>query len=87
MSEILKVDNTKVSLFLDFSAEVQRQRGKFLDIKKRLRVLNVQYFMLYPAKLKVIANASKHLFDNPSSAVNWLDRVEWNLQRCPPYGR
>lgn len=46
----LKVDNAKVSLFPDFSAEVQQQRSKCMDIKKRLRTLNIQYFMLYPAK-------------------------------------
>lgn len=58
----LKVDNAKISLFPDFLVEVQRQRAKFLDIKKRLRAVNAQYCMLYLAKLKVITNGVVHFF-------------------------
>lgn len=82
----LKVDNTKISLFPDFSAEVQRQRAKFLDIKKRLRAVNVQYFMLYQEKLKVLANGSSHFFDNPTAVMHWLDREERNLEQRQPDG-
>lgn len=69
-ARILKDDNAQVSLFADFSAKVQRQCSKLLHIKKRLRALNVQYFMLYPAKLKVLANGNSHFFDNPPAAMN-----------------
>lgn len=34
----LKIDNHKISIFFDCSAQVQRRRMQFLDIKKRLCV-------------------------------------------------
>lgn len=46
----LLVNNAHILLFPDFSAGVQRQLAKFTDIKKRLRTLGVQYYMLYPTK-------------------------------------
>lgn len=49
-----------------------------MDIKRRLCDLNVQYFMLYPAKLKIIANGNSHFFDNPKAAMHWLDRDHHN---------
>ncbi|KAG8593994.1 hypothetical protein GDO81_001028 [Engystomops pustulosus] len=44
----------------DFSAEVQRKRMRFTDIKRRLRDVAVQYSMMYPAKLRVVAFGRFH---------------------------
>lgn len=49
MEDALVMDNSKISLFPDFSAEVQKQRAQFTEVKKRLRSLELQYAMLYPA--------------------------------------
>lgn len=51
MGGALAIDNVKVFLFPDYSAEVQKQRVKFKDVKRHLWELNLQYAMLYPAKL------------------------------------
>lgn len=80
----LSVGNARISLYPDFSAEVQRRRAKFIDIKKRLRNLNVPYYMLYPAKLKVVVNGNAQFFDNPVAAMNWLDREEHHIARQAP---
>lgn len=34
-----KIDNAKISLFPDFSADMKKQRAKFIDVKRRLRDL------------------------------------------------
>lgn len=40
----------KVSIYPDFSLDVQKRRLQFADIKRRLRNLNVPYSMLFPAR-------------------------------------
>lgn len=70
----LKFENAKVMLFPDFSAETQRKRRSFNDVRKRLREKNIQYSMLYPSKLRVQHKGAVKFFDNPSDANEWLDR-------------
>lgn len=70
----LAIDNAKISRFPDFLAELQKQHAKFVDVKKRLQDLNVQYVMLYPARFREAALGETHFFDRPTSAVQWLDR-------------
>lgn len=85
MSGALVMDNTKMSLFLNYSAEVQKKRAKFTNVKRRLRTLNLQYTMLFPAKLRVVANGEAHFFEKPAAATQWLDREERLLRaRTPP---
>lgn len=76
MSGNMVIDNSKISLFPDFSAELQKQRTKFNDVKKRLRDLNVQYAMLYPSRLRVAALGEVHFVDHTTSAAQWLNREE-----------
>lgn len=63
MSWAMAIDNSKVSLFPDFSAELQKQRAKYINVKKRLRDLKLQYAMLYPARLRVVALGEIHFFN------------------------
>lgn len=79
------MDNSKISLFPDFSAEVQKQRAQFNDVKKRLRSLEIQYSMLYPARLRVVARDEVHFFEKPALVMQWLDREECSL--CDELGR
>lgn len=48
-SAALRIDNTKVSPFPDFSAELQKQKAKFTVVKRPIRDLEIKYAMLYPA--------------------------------------
>lgn len=75
------IQGHKVSLYPDFSNEIQKRRMQFLDVKKRLRNVGVPYAMQYPAKLRVVALGSTHFFDSPVEAVKWLDVNERSL-RC-----
>lgn len=79
MSGALAMDNTKMSLFPDYSAEVQKQRAKFTDAKRQLRTHNLQYTMLFPAKLRMVANGEAHFFEKPFAATQWLGRKERSL--------
>lgn len=49
----LRFENTRVMLLPDFSAETQRKRRSFNEVRKRLRVREIQYSMLYPSKLQI----------------------------------
>lgn len=66
----------RISFFNDYSAEVVRRRKAFDDIKARLRKMNVDYALLYPATLKVTVNGTQRRFDNPKEAAVLLSSLE-----------
>lgn len=80
----ITINGQKIAFFPDFSAEVQRKKSKFLDVKRRLRSLQVSYSMLYPARLRVVTLNSAHFFDNPKGTAAWLDQHEQHLRREEP---
>lgn len=63
-----------ISAFPDFSAEVQRQRARFSDIKRRLKAHHIKYAMLFPARLRVVGEDRVHFFEDPHMASAWLDQ-------------
>lgn len=69
-----------MSFYPDFSADVQKRRMLFQDIKRRLRTLQLPYAMLYPAKLRVVALKATHFFESPKDANRWLDCNEAQLR-------
>lgn len=76
------LDNgTRVFFHPDFSAEVQSRRAKFTDVKRRLRLLQLPYAMLFPVKLRDTARGQAQFFESPREAVSWLDRNEQALRR------
>lgn len=83
-SEAMKIDNVCILFYPDFSADVQRSRAKFTEVKKCLWRFEVTYAMLYPAPLRVVANHETNFFDNSASASNWLERVEHTLVKATP---
>lgn len=77
----ISINGNKIAFFPDFSAEVQRRRAQFIDVKKRLRSLQAPYSMLYPAGLRVVALNGAHFFDSPKDTASWLDQHERQLRR------
>ncbi|KAM4051814.1 uncharacterized protein ACNLHF_026078 [Anomaloglossus baeobatrachus] len=77
----LAIDGHKVSLYPDFSTEIQQRRAQFIDVKKRLRQLQISYSMLYPTRLRVVADGGTKFFDTPKDAAAWLDTNEKGLRR------
>lgn len=80
MGPAMTIDNSKISLFPDFSTDVQKRRAQFTDVKKRLRALELQYAMLYPAWLQVVAKGRLIFLEKPSLVQQWLDREENTLR-------
>lgn len=59
----LTFDNTKVSLYPDYSPEIQQQRRSFMDVHKRLRGKGLKYSLLYPSKLRIVNGGSTRYLD------------------------
>lgn len=66
MNDALVMDNTKISLFPDNSAGVQKQRATFTDVNGWLRTF-MQYVMLFPAKQS--GGGETHFFEKTSTAT------------------
>lgn len=66
----------RISFFNDYSVEVVRRRKAFDDIKARLRNMNMDYALLYPATLKVMVNGTQRRFDTPKEAASLLHSLE-----------
>lgn len=71
----LKHCNSSILLFPDFSADLQRKRKTFNDVRRRLRDKNIKYGMLYPSRLRVQHDGATRFFDNPADADDWLTNL------------
>lgn len=69
----LKFENARIMLFPDFSAETQKRRCSFTDVKRRLRERELKYSMLYPSRLRVQHKGTVKFFETPQDASDWLD--------------
>ncbi|KAJ1087947.1 hypothetical protein NDU88_001106 [Pleurodeles waltl] len=69
----ITVDNTRISLYPDYTLMVQKCRACFQVVKRRLRTEGLKYALLFPARLRVTFNQKTHFFETPDSACDWLD--------------
>ncbi|CAL1593479.1 unnamed protein product [Knipowitschia caucasica] len=61
-------------IFPDFSAELNRRRSAFNEVKALLRGKDrVRYGLLYPARLRVSWDGETKVFDNPKSVKDYID--------------
>lgn len=65
-----------IMVFPDFSAEVQKQRARFVEVKRRLRAHHLMYAILFPARLRIVGEDRAYFLEDPTLASAWLD------QRC-----
>lgn len=65
--------NSKISIYPDYSAEVQRKRAQYHEVKKRLRDMEITYSTIYPSKLRIADGKFTRFFENPQQATEWLD--------------
>lgn len=72
MGKILYKD-IRISIFPDFSPDLQRRRAEFLGVKRNLQRYNVSYALLYPAKLRINALGGSQFFESPAKALAWLE--------------
>lgn len=72
----IPLGNKMIAIYPDFSAEVQRRRRTFTEVKRRLRIKNIKYAMLFPARLRVEGEDRAHFFEDPEAAIAWLEQRE-----------
>ncbi|KAJ1106551.1 hypothetical protein NDU88_003952 [Pleurodeles waltl] len=83
-----RVDNAQIMLFPDYTLAVQRDQTSYMHLKRRLRAVSLDYSLLFPAKLRIVAEGKAHFFTMPEAAWEWLEsmgRVSgWEKERNPP---
>ncbi|KAJ1106445.1 hypothetical protein NDU88_003846 [Pleurodeles waltl] len=63
-----------LSLYPEFSAQVQEARRKFIDGKKQLQAMQLEYRMLYPEKLRVDVSGIPIFFTDPKKLEQFVKR-------------
>lgn len=58
-------NGTRVSIYPDFSPDLQKRRARFGEIKCKLHQMKVIYALLYPARLWVTTLGETIYFDTP----------------------
>lgn len=72
-------NGAKVSLYPDYSPDLQRRRAGFTDIKLALRNYKIPYALLYPARLRIVALGATHFFDSVGGVTKWLEDNKLNI--------
>lgn len=73
--KIMYGDN-EIRFFPDLSAELHRQRRRFDGVKQRLRSLNVNYGIVYPAKLRLTVDGQTREFEDPVDAEKFIKGLQ-----------
>ncbi|KAJ1145388.1 hypothetical protein NDU88_011675 [Pleurodeles waltl] len=66
-------ENGKMSIYPDYTNKVQSSRKGFLEVKAKLRAMNIRYMLLYLARLKVHSGCRSHFFKHPEEVWSWLE--------------
>ncbi|XP_078502897.1 uncharacterized protein LOC144761338, partial [Lissotriton helveticus] len=69
----IKIHNSTIAFIPDYTAEVSRRRRTFFEVKKELRAKELLYSMLFPERLRVVADNKTWFFDTPDAAHDWLE--------------
>lgn len=68
-------ENKKISFYPDYSADLQRRRDEYRDVKRMLREKEVEYALMYPAQLRVKHQGSVKFFSTPAEAQRFLKEL------------
>ncbi|XP_075700942.1 uncharacterized protein LOC142665212 [Rhinoderma darwinii] len=82
----IRFNGSAVSIFPDFSVDLQKRRATFMSFKRRLRDLNISYSMAYTARLRVVDGDRSIFFTTPKDSddcVNRQRRSTTPLSRFP----
>ncbi|KAJ4948838.1 hypothetical protein JOQ06_020361, partial [Pogonophryne albipinna] len=64
----LEYNGKHISIYFDFSPELTRRRRNFDPVKRKLRELNMKYFLLYPCTLCVVVDGTQQRFSTHKDA-------------------
>lgn len=68
-------ENKKISLYPDYSADLQRRRDEFRDVKRTLREKELEYALLYPAQLRIKHLGSFKFFSTAAEAQRFVKEL------------
>jgi len=68
-------ENKKISFYPDYSADLQRRRDEFRDVKRTLREKEVEYALIYPAQLRIRHLGSVKFFSTPAEVQRFLKEL------------
>ncbi|KAJ4933513.1 hypothetical protein JOQ06_030339 [Pogonophryne albipinna] len=74
----LDYNGKHISIYPDFSPELTRRRRSFDPVKRKLRELNMKYFLLYPCTLCVVVDGTQQRFSTHKDAEEIF--IEWDLE-------
>lgn len=72
----LQFEGLQFTLYPDFTAIVQEERRKFLPAKQKLRLAQIDYALLYPAKLRVTHQGQQMFFTKPQQVDEFLKCIK-----------
>uniref|UniRef100_A0A803K8T1 L1 transposable element RRM domain-containing protein n=1 Tax=Xenopus tropicalis TaxID=8364 RepID=A0A803K8T1_XENTR len=74
-------ENQRISIYPDFSTEVRKQRAKYTEAKRQLKMKQIPYAMLFPARLRITVSGRAHFFTSPEEVIRWLEERPLNSPR------
>lgn len=77
----ISYNGAKISIYPDFSLDLQKRRAEFLGVKRSLQKFDITYALLYPARLRINALGGSQFFDMPADALAWLEDKRDQLPR------
>ncbi|KAJ1160284.1 hypothetical protein NDU88_000786 [Pleurodeles waltl] len=66
-------ENGKISIDPDYTNKGQNSRNSFLEVKAKLRAMNIRFMLLYPGRLKVLSGGRSLFFEQPEEVWRWLE--------------
>ncbi|KAJ1199568.1 hypothetical protein NDU88_003402 [Pleurodeles waltl] len=75
-----QLDDLEVRLTSDFSKETSERRRAFLDLRARLRLLDVKCSLFKPARMEITKNGVSKDFCNPDDLRVFLDGLQYQTQ-------
>lgn len=75
----IKYNRVRVSLYPDFSPDLQKRRVEFIPIKRTLQKYKDVYALLYTARLRVTALGGTVFFNSPADVTQWLEENKKDL--------
>lgn len=71
----MSYENKKISFYPDYSADLQRRRDEFLDVKRMLREKEMEYALIYPARLRIKHQGSIKFFATPAEVQRFMKEL------------
>jgi len=68
----LTYENKRISFYPDYSADLQRRRDEFRDVKRTLREKGVEYALIFPAQLRIKHLDTIKFFSTPAEVQCFL---------------